>query len=998
MPDFKKKPSFWLDLEQKISKHPIFILTIIGLLTAFFLYYSAAHMKVDSDVKNLLPGTNKVKIFSDNTSLKFGDSAGVLIAIENPKGIYNKETFDKIKEISDKMELLDNQIASDRVTALIPELSQEQLKSFIEMMNAKLSDFQNPKDLEVLLKDESALSEFFNDASTFSILRKLAENSSKTERIYEIFKNITVSKGEWNKRIRDVKSMMKINYVFSDFADTQGFEKFFASQKINPQQGIVLANFLLEKNRITESQIKDYLLNPSFSKISQKLGMEGQDYNKIVQFADLQFKKLAELIKKSPKRIKTNDLVNKEEYAKNPEKEIFLAQERIRSWDFFENAFYSKKNPNMTAIMAELPPLMKTEELQVLFPYLKRMVDETLKETGINYYIAGEPVVTDEISTNIIKNMSALIPLVLIVFAFVLYLTFKHWVGVLLPCLAVFFATIWSFGTIFLTGGAISTMLSVFPVILIAVASGFGVHMIHRYYYLRVTGHDQDDALKKTIEQIGFAVFMSAMTVIAGFLAMVPNEVSSLRDFGLYSAIGVLYALLLALFFIPAMLRLLKLPKSIREKIAAFEKNKENFHQAEGNGSGEEQELEEEFKHGKLTRFLQKLSGTILNKPQKIWVPFVLITMICAIATPLLVSDIEPIAQFKKSSVIRIADDVLKNNFAGTNSYRVVINTGVPNGILNPKLVEKIEQFQNELDKDPLVGKSISIIQMLKKMNQTYNYSDPAFYKLPDTIFDNEGNPVNIENAAEKDEKLSAVILSYLSQLQQNDTRSLFDSEKQATVLAITMKSGSAKDLEKMSHKIDLLKQKYFTGEGINKAGQSAITLELNNLVVKDQVKAIFLSILVVFLMMALMQRSFKMGLIATIPLAMAVFVNFGIMGLTGITLNLGTAIVAAIAIGTGVDYTIHFFNDFNKAMQRGHSKPEAISLSISFLTGERVLINVLSVSTGFLVLLFAMFVTLQHAGLLVCILMLTTGISALSIVPVLINKMKIKRWGEKIK
>lgn len=979
----QKKSNFWLELEQKISRHPLVILAAIAVLTVFFLYAIAHYIKVDSDVKNIIPKDNSVKVFFDETSRKFGDLSAVVIALENPKGIYNAETFTKIKEISDELELVDNAIARDRVKKILSSFTPEELNLFLQMMNEKITEFQTFADFEKFLADEGALSEYFSDPG---FLKKYKDiGLSKQQELFFSFKKSTDEFGDWTKRVRDVKSILKINYVFSNFSDTKELDAFFNQMKINPNEGITLSNFFLEKNRVEAAAISDYLKTPPYQKQAALLGLSEESIQKLSEIRPEQLKKWSDLIKKSPKQIRVADLFNKENFAENPSRELFLVEERLKSWDLFENMLYSVKNPNMTQISMELVPLTKTEELEVLFPYVNQIVKKKLEGTGMTYYIAGEPVVTEEIGRNIVDNMKLLLPIVIFVFALVLYLTFRHWIGVFLPCMAVLFATIWTFGTLAITGGLVSVMLSVLPVILIAVASGFGVHMIHRYYYLRTTGLDQEESLKKTMEGIGFAVVMSALTVIAGFASMLSNEITSLRDFGLYAAIGVFYALVIALFFIPAMLRFLKLPKKIQDKFDAKAKLED------------EEELEkEECHHGKITRMLQKLSNIILHHPKRIWIPFVAATLISIAASPFLVVDLEPIAQFKENSMIKIADRVIKSNFAGTSAFDVVIDTGKPNGILDFEFLNKIEAFQKEMDQEPLVGKSTSISQMVKKMHQTYHYSDPAYYKIPDAIFDSEGKLVSISSPEEKKEKLSAVILSYINQLSLNDTRRFVDTQKQITKISLILKSGSSVDVKKIFKKTDLLKAKYFSENKVESTGGSSIVIELNNLVIKDQILAIFISMLAVLLMMTLMQRSFKMGLIASIPLAMAVCVNFGVMGLTGITLNTGTAIIAAIAIGTGVDYTIHFFNDFNKGLLRSQTKQDSIANSISFLTGERILINVFSVASGFLVLIFSSFETLMHAGILVCLLMITTGFSAISIIPVLVNKMNIKRWGMK--
>lgn len=383
---------------------------------------------------------------------------------------------------------------------------------------------------------------------------------------------------------------------------------------------------------------------PLFQKQASLLGLSDETIFKLMEMKPEQLKKWSDLIKKSPKQIKVTDLFNKESFASNPAKELFLVEERLKSWELFQKSSLFCKKPQHDFNQRGTGTFDQDRRTGNSLSYVNQIVKKTLEGTGIKYYIAGEPVgYWIVFGRNIVGNMKLLLPIVILVFALVLYLTFKHWIGVFLPSMAVLLATIWTFGTLAITGGLVSVMLSVLPVILIAVASGFGVHMIHRYYYLRTTGLDKEEALKKTMEGIGFAVVMSALTVIAGFASMITNDITSLRDFGLYVAIGVFYALLIALFFIPAMLRYLKLPKSIQKKIETHAKVANN------------EELEEgEFHHGKITWMLQKLSQTIIHKPKKIWIPFVVATLISVGASPFLIVDLEPLSSLRKIPLLKL--------------------------------------------------------------------------------------------------------------------------------------------------------------------------------------------------------------------------------------------------------------------------------------------------------------------------------------------------------
>ena len=107
-------------------------------------------------------------------------------------------------------------------------------------------------------------------------------------------------------------------------------------------------------------------------------------------------------------------------------------------------------------------------------------------------------------------------------------------------------------------------------------------------------------------------------------------------------------------------------------------------------------------------------------------------------------------------------------------------------------------------------------------------------------------------------------------------------------------------------------------------------------------------------------------------------------MGYTGIPLNIATVLVASIAMGIGIDYSIHVITHFNSHIKEGATISKALEETIA-VSGKAIIINVISVSAGFLVLLFSEMVPLQYFGLLIALSMVGSGLSALTFLPVIL-------------
>ena len=119
-----------------------------------------------------------------------------------------------------------------------------------------------------------------------------------------------------------------------------------------------------------------------------------------------------------------------------------------------------------------------------------------------------------------------------------------------------------------------------------------------------------------------------------------------------------------------------------------------------------------------------------------------------------------------------------------------------------------------------------------------------------------------------------------------------------------------------------------------------------------------------------------------------AILINFAVMGYFGIKLDISTAMVASVAIGIGIDYTIHFMSNYHYERLRTDDI-ETVSINTLRTTGKAIIFNAIAVASGFLVLMFSQFNPLMYLGMLIALTMLTSSIGAMTLLPVLLNIFK---------
>ncbi|MDR2519335.1 MAG: MMPL family transporter [Spirochaetaceae bacterium] len=162
--------------------------------------------------------------------------------------------------------------------------------------------------------------------------------------------------------------------------------------------------------------------------------------------------------------------------------------------------------------------------------------------------------------------------------------------------------------------------------------------------------------------------------------------------------------------------------------------------------------------------------------------------------------------------------------------------------------------------------------------------------------------------------------------------------------------------------------------------GAALVEGSLNMLVVKSLFTSMIIALVSLFCIIAVSNRSFAAGLVCAAPLVLLIMVNFAVMGFLGIKLNIGTAMIASLTMGIGIDYTIHFLEAYKR--ERG---ADGAFARVFKTAGIAIIIDALSVGAGFGVLLFSQFNMLRDLGLLIALAMLLSALAGLILTPVLL-------------
>ena len=240
--------------------------------------------------------------------------------------------------------------------------------------------------------------------------------------------------------------------------------------------------------------------------------------------------------------------------------EIAELKDRLSSWELYRRALVSDDlsstqilvNLNIPAEDAGKPEVVAVHKSIKSFAEKADFVDT-------NIYITGMPVFSSVVNEATRNDLIFLVPLVILVVVLVLFFSFKRLSGIVLPLLTVLVSAIWAVGAMPLFGVKLSIISTVLPVILVAVGSAYGIHVVSHYYdemadKRKLSDVDHRALVFAVLRKIGQPVLLAALTTFAGFASFCFTKVIPIFEFGIFSSFGVLVAFVVAVTLIPALL------------------------------------------------------------------------------------------------------------------------------------------------------------------------------------------------------------------------------------------------------------------------------------------------------------------------------------------------------------------------------------------------------------------------------------------------------------
>lgn len=645
----------------------------------------------------------------------------------------------------------------------------------------------------------------------------------------------------------------------------------------------------------------------------------------------------------------------------------------------------------------------------------------------INFHITGLPVAEDQFGYEMFVQMGIAAPLAGVAIFMLLWYFFRNLPIIIAPMVVAMATVVIVMGTLIGMGFTVHIMSSMIAIFLMPIAVVDSVHVLSEFSDSYKKDDDASEVIKKVMNHLFTPMLYTSITSAVGFYSLMLTPIPPVKIFGAFIGTGILLAFVLTITFIPAYISRLK-PETLLKLSASV------------------QRLE---KKGYLSNFLEKLGGFASKKTKLILISFIALFVVSAEGITRIEINDNPINWFKADHEIRIADKVLNAHFAGTYDAWLVFNnnnqensTAINNftqalkqakqqgidisslnlnrknssqesdkiafsqellvaiddlsfsvedeqqaivaelyqiaetafsankAFLEPALLNWMIDLQNALVDTGLVGKANGLPDIVRTVNRELYSGEDKDFAIPKT-----SNGV------------AQTLLQYQSSHRPQDLWHFVSQDYQKSLLWLQMTSGdnqhTTKVVDWVANYID--KNPAPVDVSYQWAGKSYLNIIWQDAMVSGMLNSLMSSFVIVFLMMVLLFRSIKYGILAMLPLTFTITMIYGLIGWLGKAYDMPIAVLSALTLGLSIDFAIHFLQRARELERETGSLSQALLLMFQE-PSKAIARNAIVIAIGFTPLLLSPLMPYVTVGFFLASIMALSALVTLVLLPALLT------------
>ncbi|MFN3202066.1 MAG: efflux RND transporter permease subunit [Bradymonadia bacterium] len=594
-----------------------------------------------------------------------------------------------------------------------------------------------------------------------------------------------------------------------------------------------------------------------------------------------------------------------------------------------------------TAVLVEVDEaIRKVSELEPLMTRLEALVADHPPPQGVTVQIYGLPHLRVEAVGLLIRDQITLLPIVMVLFIGVLYLLFRRrWIAVIAPFAAIALVLLWVPGLMGHLDAPINLLSNVLPLLLFTLGISDAIHLMTRYAEEHDGGLEGGVALHRSTVKLAGACFLTSFTTAVGFASLCVSRTALLREFGLLTAAGVVFAYLTTITVVPLIL-------------ARGAPLKLNDTQPSKTSTG-----------SKLDRVLVALADSVVAHPGR-WLASML-PMVAVLGYGITQVQIDSRIHeaFHPDSELYQAQMQAEQALGGLLELGVSIKGDAPGRLKDAEVLQRTWALQQYIEGLEGAGRTVSPATFIRALWV-------AFRGVEAEVEGSTHSP-NLPRTAEE---LAQTLL--IEEMGADPSakgglpwhRVMRDDWQHIRISGRLADKGSGHFLP-LFEEIEAEAQRLFgdlPGVSVRLTGEGLVASRALQYYIEDLLGSLGIAAVIIFFAMVILFRSLPLGLLSVIPNMFPLLCAFGFMGLFDYPLNTTTVITFSISLGLAVDDTIHFLVRYREERRR-RPRHEAVHEAL-VRTGRPIIMTTVLLCLGVSVITTSAFLATAHFGQLVLV------------------------------
>ncbi len=583
--------------------------------------------------------------------------------------------------------------------------------------------------------------------------------------------------------------------------------------------------------------------------------------------------------------------------------------------------------------------------------------------TGTRFRVIGDALVDEEVNEASGNNIGILMPLAFVFVIVVLGIIYRNFTDTILNLIALIMAVIWTYGIGVLAGINLGNpMMTTVPILIIGLGIDYGIHFTSRYKEEIGKGKEVRDAMSKTGATVGFAILLTTVTTVVGFLSNLGSNISIIREFGVLCAIGIVSAFILMLTFFPATKTLIdswrkKRGKELVKKKTSKRKKKDkrSFGQRFWDKIGEPEtfcEADRDCVNNGLG-----LGAIAARTPVVVVVIVLLITSVAAYG------GLQIEAEYSFTDFLPEGEEVTENINMFVDEFDFSEETVyilVEGDLTQPEVLRNVREAREEAMRSDFAvpaRSTESVYDIGEEMNADGTFNDTESESWRKIVEDDDPTPEDVE-----------IVYNAMMNKRREDTERVLKEDYTGMILRIPVDTQEEEKVEQTQEDMEEAAQ-VFDDDDLDRVivtGGPIVSQSVFESINEGQIQTLAITFILALLILAglyvYLGKGPLLGAVTLLPLVFVITWTFGAMYFFGIPLNPVTVTIAAIIVGIGIDFSIHLTQRFNEDTEEIPHPECALCVSASH-TGSALFGSAATTIGGFGILSFAVIPPLAQFG-----------------------------------